>query len=60
MCAGAIGWSQAGRLVYGANDIKKGYTLIKGPLLHPKTAVTSGILALECGGLVTKFFRSKR
>jgi tRNA(adenine34) deaminase len=60
MCAGAIGWSQAGRLVYGANDIKKGYTHIKGPLLHPKTAVTSGILALECGGLVTKFFRSKR
>jgi tRNA(adenine34) deaminase len=60
MCAGAIGWSQAGRLVYGADDIKKGYTLINGPLLHPKTAVTSGILAHECGGLVTKFFRSKR
>jgi tRNA(adenine34) deaminase len=60
MCAGAIGWSQASRLVYGADDIKKGYTLINSPLLHPKTAITSGILAHECGGLVTKFFRSKR
>jgi tRNA(adenine34) deaminase len=60
MCAGAIGWSQAGRLVYGAEDPKKGYTLIQGVLLHPKTAVTSGILAEECGEKVAKFFKSKR
>lgn len=60
MCAGAIGWSQAGRLVYGADDIKKGYTLIKGSILHPKTAVTSGILAHECSLLVSKFFKSRR
>jgi tRNA(adenine34) deaminase len=60
MCAGAIGWSQAGRLVYGADDPKKGYTLIKGALLHPKTSVTSGILAKECSEPVTKFFKSKR
>jgi tRNA(adenine34) deaminase len=60
MCAGAIGWSQASRLVYGADDPKKGYTLIQGALLHPKTAVTSGILAEECGEKVTKFFKSKR
>ncbi len=60
MCAGALGWSQAARLVYGAGDPKKGYTLIRGQLLHPKTSVTSGILANECGGHVTKFFRSKR
>jgi tRNA(adenine34) deaminase len=60
MCAGAIGWSQASRLVYGAEDPKKGYTLIQGVLLHPKTAVTSGILAGECGEKVTKFFKSKR
>jgi tRNA(adenine34) deaminase len=60
MCAGAIGWSQAARLVYGADDIKKGYTLVKGSLLHPKTVVKSGILAKECGELVTKFFKSKR
>ena len=60
MCAGAIGWSQASRLVYGADDPKKGYTLIQGVLLHPKTAVTSGILAEECGEKVAKFFKSKR
>ncbi|MBP1674876.1 MAG: cytosine/adenosine deaminase [Bacteroidetes bacterium] len=60
MCAGAIGWSQASRLVYGADDPKKGYTLIQGALLNPKTAVTSGILAEECGEKVTKFFKSKR
>jgi tRNA(adenine34) deaminase len=60
MCAGAIGWSQASRLVYGADDPKKGYTLIQGALLHPKTAVTSGILAEECGEKVANFFKSKR
>jgi len=60
MCAGAIGWSQAGRLVYGADDPKKGYTLINGALLHPKTAVTSGILATECSEPVTRFFKSRR
>jgi tRNA(adenine34) deaminase len=60
MCAGAIGWSQAGRLVYGADDPKKGYRLVKGALLHPKTAVTSGILASECSEPITRFFKSKR
>jgi tRNA(adenine34) deaminase len=60
MCAGAIGWSQVNRLVYGADDIKKGFTLVKGNLLHPKTVVTSGILAKECSEPVTKFFKSKR
>ncbi len=60
MCAGAIGWSQAGKLVYGANDEKKGFTLVKGNLLHPKTSVKSGVLAKECGELVRKFFKTKR
>jgi tRNA(adenine34) deaminase len=60
MCAGAIGWSQADRLVYGADDIKKGYMLVKGALLHPKTSVKSGILANECGKMVSEFFKSKR
>jgi tRNA(adenine34) deaminase len=60
MCAGALGWSQAARLVYGTDDVKKGYTLIKGPLLHLKTEVTSGILSHECGEMVTKFFKSRR
>ena len=60
MCAGALGWSQAARLVWGASDPKKGYTLIKGQLLHPKTIVNSGVLANECGGIMTRFFKSKR
>jgi len=60
MCAGALGWRQASRLVWGAADPKKGYTLIRGQLLHPKTIVSSGVLANECGGIMTRFFKSKR
>jgi len=60
MCAGALGWSQAERLVYGASDPKKGYSLVKGQLLHPKTKVLPGILDAECGSLLSDFFRSLR
>lgn len=60
MCAGAIGWSQAEGLVYGATDEKKGYMLVKGKLLHPKTKVTWGILESECRELLVKFFKAKR
>ena len=60
MCAGAIGWSQARRLVYGAADVKKGYTLVRGTLLHPRTSVTSGILAKECSEPITRFFKLRR
>ncbi len=60
MCAGAIGWSQAGKLVFGASDEKKGYRLVKGNLLHPKTSVKSGVLENECRELVRKFFKTKR
>ena len=60
MCAGALGWSQAARIVWGASDPKKGYTLIRGQLLHPKTIVNSGVLANECGGIMTGFFKLKR
>ena len=60
MCAAALGWSQAGRLVYGADDKNKGYTGIKGVLLHPKTTVTSGVMKKECGELVEKFFKIRR
>jgi tRNA(adenine34) deaminase len=60
MCAGAIGWSQASGMVFGAADEKKGYTNIKGNLLHPKTVVESGLLEAECRELLLKFFRSKR
>jgi tRNA(adenine34) deaminase len=60
MCAGAIGWSQASALVYGASDEKRGYTKVKGELLHPKTIVESGLLENECRDLLLKFFKSKR
>jgi tRNA(adenine34) deaminase len=60
MCAGAIGWSQLSRLVYGASDKKKGYTGIKGNLLHPKTEVKAGILKKECSELIIKFFEARR
>lgn len=60
MCAGALGWSQVERLVYGASDPKKGYTLVKGQLLHPKTKVLPGILDAECRNLLTDFFKSLR
>ncbi len=60
MCAGAIGWSQASALVYGASDEKKGYRGISGPLLHPKTTVISGILEDECREVLLKFFKTRR
>jgi len=60
MCAAALAWAQLGRLVYGADDPKRGYSLFSPSLLHPKTEVTKGILADECGTLVTDFFRDKR
>ncbi len=60
MCAGAIGWSQLQRLVYGASDPKRGFTVFAPGALHPKTEVTSGVLADECGGIVQEFFRKKR
>lgn len=60
MCAAASAWAQAGRMVYGASDPKRGYSLFTPSLLHPKTEVVSGVLAEECGGMVTEFFRNKR
>ena len=58
MCAGALGWAQLGRLVYGASDPKRGYTVFAPNALHPKTEVTAGVMAEECGELVTNFFRN--
>ncbi len=60
MCAGAIGWSQLGRVVYGASDPKRGYTLLAPGVLHPKTTVTSGVLADEATTLIQSFFKKKR
>lgn len=60
MCAGALGWSQIGRIVYGTSDEKRGYTIFSPQALHPKTEVTSGILSEECKNLIQEFFRKKR
>ena len=60
MCAGALAWSQIGRMVYGASDPKRGFSQFSPSLMHPKTEVVSGVLAEECGGMVTEFFRNKR
>ncbi len=60
MCAGALGWSQMKRVVYGADDEKRGYRLYAPNALHPKTAVTSGVMQEECRKLMQEFFKSKR
>jgi tRNA(adenine34) deaminase len=59
MCAGALAWSQIGSVVYGAADPKRGFSQFTPSLMHPKTKVVSGVLAEECGNLVTEFFRNK-
>ena len=60
MCAGALAWSQIGRVVYGASDPKRGFSMFSPSLMHPKTEVVSGVLAYECSNLVTDFFKNKR
>ncbi len=60
MCAGAIGWAQISRVVYGAADEKRGYTKYAPDALHPKTTVTSGVLENECKTLMQNFFAGKR
>ena len=60
MCAAALCWAQIGRVVYGSPAPKRGFTLFTPSLLHPRTKVDSGVLAEECSGLVSEFFRSKR
>ncbi len=60
MCAGAIGWAQVRRLVYGAADEKRGYRLLAPDALHPKTEVTGGIEAEKAEKLLKDFFRKKR
>ncbi len=60
MCAGAIGWAQMGRVVYGAADPKRGFAAFAPQALHPKTQVTAGVLEAECAALMKAFFKSKR
>ena len=60
MCAGALGWAQLGRLVYGAPDPKRGFSTFAPQALHPKTEVLGGVLEEECGALMSEFFKRKR
>lgn len=60
MCAAASAWAQLGRIVYGAIDPKRGYSKFSPSLLHPKTEVDAGVMAEECGNLVSDFFKNKR
>lgn len=60
MCAGALHWVQLMKLVYGADDTQRGFTLVKSPLLHPRTEVIKGVKREECKSLVDDFFRRIR
>ena len=60
MCAGAIGWEQLRRIVYGATDEKRGFHKYAPEALHPKASITAGILEQECRELMRQFFLSKR
>lgn len=60
MCAAALAWSQIARVVYGASDSKRGYSLFSPSLLHPKTEVTKGVMEKECSEIVSNFFKTLR
>ena len=60
MCAGALYWSQIGRIIYGASDPKRGYKTVNSEILHPKTEVINGILAEDCKQILNKFFNTIR
>lgn len=60
MCAGALRWSQIGAIVYGAEDEKNGYRHFAPAVIHPRTKVTSGVLARECSRMMTEFFKKRR
>jgi tRNA(adenine34) deaminase len=60
MCAGALHWVQLQKLVFGASDLQRGFSLVGKSLLHPKTEVVKGLAAEECKGLIDQFFREIR
>ena len=60
MCAGALGWSQISKIVYGASDEKRGFSLFAPKAIHPRTEVVAGVLDTECRELVKAFFKKKR
>ncbi|MBP3425862.1 MAG: nucleoside deaminase [Rikenellaceae bacterium] len=60
MCAGACYWSQIGEVVWGADDSKRGFSTVGGRILHPRTVARGGVLAEECGAVVSRFFEKLR
>lgn len=60
MCAGALGWSQLSRVVYGTGDDKRGFLLYAPRVLHPKTVLLGGVLEQECKAIMQDFFRKRR
>lgn len=60
MCAAASFWTQLGQVVFGAHDEKRGYSRLNDNIMHPKTKITGGVMAEECGLLLTNFFKRKR
>jgi tRNA(adenine34) deaminase len=60
MCAGALGWSQISKVVFGASDEKKGYRKFAPNTLHPKTEVIGGVMEYECAEIMKMFFSAKR
>ena len=60
MCAGALHWAQLKKLVYGASDVQRGFSLVSTPLLHPRTEVTKGVKAAEAKQLIDSFFKEIR
>ncbi len=60
MCGGASYWTQLKKLVYGAKDVRRGYSQLSEDILHPKTEVVSGVMATQCAKLLTDFFEKKR
>lgn len=60
MCAGALGWSQIDRIVYGAADEKRGFLKFAPEALHPKTTIIGGVLQAECADIMKRFFEQRR
>jgi tRNA(adenine34) deaminase len=60
MCAGALGWAQTKRIVFGATDEKRGFQRFAPQALHPKTEIVSGVMADECAALMKEFFSARR
>ncbi len=60
MCAGALNWAQIGRIVYGAIDPKRGFSLFSPSLAHPKTELSAGVLAEQCSSIISEYFKGKR